>query len=81
MAAIAGPQDQGGQHTDQSGHRSEASTLAVELAEHFEQGRIENSHETARNMITLTDMDDAMIAKITGLTVEEVAKLREASRH
>jgi predicted mannosyl-3-phosphoglycerate phosphatase (HAD superfamily) len=31
-------------------------------------------------MITLTDMDDAMIAKITGLTVEEVAKLREASR-
>jgi predicted transposase/invertase (TIGR01784 family) len=46
----------------------------------LEQGRIENSHETARNMITLTDMDDAMIAKITGLTVEEVAKLREASR-
>ena len=46
----------------------------------LEQG-LERLEQTARNMITLTDMDDAMIAKITGLTVEEVAKLREASRH
>ena len=45
------------------------------------EGRVETSRETAHNLITLTEMDDPMIARITGLSVEEVSKLRAATRH
>ena len=37
--------------------------------------------ETARNLIARTEMDDAMIADISGLPKEEVAALRSETRH
>ncbi|WP_445004438.1 Rpn family recombination-promoting nuclease/putative transposase [Halomonas mongoliensis] len=46
-----------------------------------EEGRLEAKQETARNLITRTEMDDAMIAEIAGLPIEDVARLRAESRH
>ncbi len=45
------------------------------------EGRVERGRETAQNLITLTEMDDSLIAKATGLSVEDVSKLRAAVRH
>jgi predicted transposase/invertase (TIGR01784 family) len=50
-----------------------------------EEGREEGQHEarteTARNLVNRTEMDDTMIAEISGLPVESVAKLRSETKH
>lgn len=45
------------------------------------EGRMEVQRTVARNLIAQTDMGDAMIAEISGLSVEEVIKLRASSNH
>jgi predicted transposase YdaD len=45
------------------------------------EGRTETMRETARNLISRTEMDDMMIAEISGLPVESVAKLRSETKH
>ncbi|GAB2579405.1 Rpn family recombination-promoting nuclease/putative transposase [Nitrincola alkalisediminis] len=45
------------------------------------EGRTEARCEVARNLIKLTEMDDAMIAKIAGLPVKVVTELRSTSKH
>lgn len=45
------------------------------------EGRLEAKRETARNLIARTEMDDAMIAEIAGLPIDEVVRLRAESRH
>ncbi|MCG6659841.1 hypothetical protein HOP52_19030 [Halomonas campisalis] len=37
--------------------------------------------DTARKLIARTEMDDAMIAEIAGLPIDEVVRLRAESRH
>ncbi|MGM0984702.1 MAG: hypothetical protein ACQEXG_14970 [Pseudomonadota bacterium] len=46
-----------------------------------EEGRLEAKQETARNLIARTEMDDAMVAEIAGLPVEDVAQLRAGTQH
>ena len=46
------------------------------LKEGHNEGRMETQRETALKLIKLTEMDDAMIADITGLSITEVAELR-----
>ncbi|MCD8514246.1 MAG: Rpn family recombination-promoting nuclease/putative transposase [Nitrincola sp.] len=46
------------------------------LKEGLNEGRMETQRETALKLIKLTEMDDAMIADITGLSIPEVAELR-----
>ena len=45
------------------------------------EGRTEARREVARNLIKLTEMEDAMIAKIAGLPVKVVTELRSTSKH
>ncbi|MBC7192822.1 Rpn family recombination-promoting nuclease/putative transposase [Marinobacter sp.] len=45
------------------------------------EGRTETMRETACNLISRTEMDDMMIAEISGLPVESVAKLRSETKH
>jgi predicted transposase/invertase (TIGR01784 family) len=45
------------------------------------EGRMETMRETARNLINRTEMDDTMIAEISGLPVESVTKLRSETKH
>ena len=45
------------------------------------EGRMEVQRTVARNLIAQTDIGDAMIAEISGLSVEEVIKLRASSNH
>jgi len=45
------------------------------------EGRTETMRETARNLINRTEMDDTMIAEISGLPVESVTKLRSETKH
>ncbi|MDR5865087.1 hypothetical protein QC758_19205 [Halomonas campisalis] len=51
------------------------------LEEGEQRGRQEAKRETARNLIARTEMDDAMIAEIAGLAIEDVVRLREEARH
>lgn len=50
-----------------------------------QEGRLEGRQEgivtTARNLLTLGTLSDDQIAVATGLTVEEIAKLRNESTH
>jgi len=45
------------------------------------EGRTETMRETARNLINRTEMNDTMIAEISGLPVESVTKLRSETKH
>jgi predicted transposase/invertase (TIGR01784 family) len=47
----------------------------------IQQGRMETRLETARNLIVRTEMDDSLIAEISGLSVEAVTKLRAETKH
>ncbi|RAU16656.1 transposase [Nitrincola tibetensis] len=51
----------------------------------IQKGRMEGEQASqvriAHNLITRTDMDDATIADVSGLPIEEVIKLRSASKH
>ncbi|SDK74739.1 hypothetical protein SAMN05192555_10191 [Franzmannia pantelleriensis] len=44
------------------------------------EGRQEGRQETARNLIARTEMDDQMIAEISGLPREVIATLRAESQ-
>ena len=44
-------------------------------------GIMKTKRETALNLIKRTDMDDAMIADIAGLTLSEVTELRSQTKH
>ena len=50
-----------------------------------QEGRQEGQHEareeTARNLIARTEMNDQMIAEISGLSVDEVSALRSYINH
>lgn len=46
-----------------------------------QEGRQETRLETARNMIQETPLDDATIARVTGLAEVEISVLREELRH
>ena len=50
-----------------------------------EEGREEGQHEArkevARNLINRTEMNDQMIAEISGLAVEDVGALRSGIKH
>ena len=54
---------------------------ATLLKEATEQGRQHAMREAARNMIVRTDLDDGMIAELSGLSIEEVARLRSGGGH
>jgi len=45
------------------------------------EGRTETMRETARNLMNRTEMNDTMIAEISGLPVESVTKLRSETKH
>ncbi|NWO11399.1 hypothetical protein HLV40_13445 [Chromohalobacter salexigens] len=45
------------------------------------EGRVETQRETAHNLIARTEMDDRMISEITGLPIQDVARLRRESQH
>ena len=47
----------------------------------IEKGRLEAMRETALNLIKRTEMDDAMIADIAGLTISKVTELRSETKH
>ena len=44
-------------------------------------GIMKNKRDTALNLIKRTEMDDAMIADIAGLTLSEVTELRSETKH
>lgn len=46
-----------------------------------EQRALEDKRNTARNLIARTELEDQMIAEITGLAVEEVSQLRSENKH
>ncbi|MFN2349994.1 MAG: Rpn family recombination-promoting nuclease/putative transposase [Thioalkalivibrio sp.] len=46
-----------------------------------QEGRQEGAEQTARNLITRTEMDDAMIAEMAGLPVADVIRLRGEAKH
>ena len=66
-----------------------AENLANWAQEERQAGRLEGRQEgrqegivtTARNLLTLGALSDDQIAVATGLTVEEIAKLRNESTH
>ncbi len=45
----------------------------------MQKGRLEAARETARNLIELGALSDGQIAQATGLSVEQVAALRQSS--
>ena len=47
----------------------------------IEQGRHVQMRETALKLITHTEMDDAMIAELSGLSVDQVEQLRLKANH
>ena len=47
----------------------------------IEKGERLHAEKTACNLIARTEMDDAMIAEIAGMPIEDVAQLRAESRH
>lgn len=51
------------------------------LSEAKREGRVEAKRETALNLIKRTEMDDAMIADIAGLTISQVTELRAETKH
>jgi predicted transposase/invertase (TIGR01784 family) len=55
--------------------RQEGEQLGIEKGERL------HAEKTARNLIARTEMDDAMIAEIAGLPIEDVVRLRAESRH
>ncbi|WP_409525357.1 Rpn family recombination-promoting nuclease/putative transposase [Nitrincola sp. MINF-07-Sa-05] len=59
--------------------RQEGEQIGIQKG--IQKGRMETMCETARNLIARTEMDDAMIADISGLSVDEVTKLRAEARH
>ncbi|MDT8406619.1 MAG: hypothetical protein RQ715_05160 [Methylococcales bacterium] len=46
----------------------------------IQKGRMTAMHDTARNLIARTEMDDTLIAEISGLPAEAVAALRSETR-
>ncbi|WP_322527374.1 Rpn family recombination-promoting nuclease/putative transposase [Chromohalobacter canadensis] len=46
-----------------------------------EQRALEDKRNTARNLIARTELEDQMIAEITGLAIEEVSQLRSENKH
>jgi predicted transposase YdaD len=46
-----------------------------------QEGQYEARKETARNLISRTEMDDQVIAEIAGLTFDEVSQLRSTVKH
>ncbi|WP_280565107.1 hypothetical protein, partial [Chromohalobacter sp. 48-RD10] len=46
-----------------------------------EKRALEEKRNTARNLIARTEMEDQLIAEITGLAVEEVSQLRPENKH
>jgi predicted transposase/invertase (TIGR01784 family) len=51
------------------------------LEEGLEKGQREAREETARNLISRTEMNDQMIAEIAGLPLDEVSALRSKIKH
>ena len=46
-----------------------------------QEGEQLRAEQAARNLITHTEMEDAMIAEIAGLPVADVIRLREEGKH
>ena len=69
----------------QSEQRGEIRGIQKGRMEGRVEGRTEGEQASqvkiAHNLITRTDMDDATIADVSGLPIEEVTKLRSASKH
>ncbi|SFU43494.1 hypothetical protein [Halomonas korlensis] len=61
--------------------RDEVSLLNDAKREGQAEGRHEAKQETARNLIVRTEMNDAMVAEIAGLSMEEVVRLRAETKH
>lgn len=63
--------------------RDEASIRHAERSEGREEGRQEGRHEArlevARSLFGHPGLDDATIARLTGLTLDEVQQLRQAA--
>ena len=51
------------------------------LEKGLERGQREAREETARNLISRTEMNDKMIAEIAGLPLDEVSALRSKIKH
>ena len=51
------------------------------LEKGLEKGQREAREETARNLISRTEMNDQMIAEIAGLPQDEVSALRSKIKH
>lgn len=58
-----------------------AETLETWAKKERQQGREEARRDTARNLIARTEMDDATIAEIAGLSAADVASLRAEGQH
>ncbi|EXJ09357.1 hypothetical protein [Nitrincola nitratireducens] len=69
----------------QSEQRGEIRGIQKGRVEGRMEGRMEGEQASqvkiAHNLISRTDMDDATIADVSGLPIEEVIKLRSASKH
>ncbi len=57
-------------------HEGRQEGLHEGLHEGRREGRQEALHETARNLMRTTNLDDAAIARATGLSIEEITSLR-----
>ena len=51
------------------------------LQQGLQKGRQENQRETALRMIAQTEMNDALIAELSGLPESEVVELRREGKH